>query len=53
MVLKSKNGSKTEFYGNGFLATLGSTLQEGQNGVQKEEENEVDLNLLGRKGLED
>ena len=29
--LKAKNGSKTEFYRNGFLTTLGSTLQEGQN----------------------
>jgi hypothetical protein len=29
MVLKSKNGGKTEFYRNGFLATLGSTFQEG------------------------
>jgi hypothetical protein len=27
----SKNGGKTEFYRNGFLATLGSTFQEGQN----------------------
>jgi hypothetical protein len=29
--LKVKNGGKTEFYRNGFLATLGSTFQEGQN----------------------
>jgi hypothetical protein len=26
-----KTGGKTEFYRNGFLATLGSTFQEGQN----------------------
>jgi hypothetical protein len=31
MALESKNGGKTEFYRNGFLATLGSTFQEGQN----------------------
>ena len=31
MVFKGKNGSKTEFHGNGLLATLGSNFQEGQN----------------------
>ena len=31
MVFKGKNGSKTEFHGNGLLATLGSNFQEGQS----------------------
>jgi hypothetical protein len=42
-----------QWYGNVQRIEEGRLPKEVKNGVHQEEENEVDLNLPGRKGLED